>query len=162
ARGVADGAAGPGHPSDPGLAAAAEACGAQAVGTLISLDRILARAADKAAFAGVADAVDMETFSIFAAAGRLQVPAVAVRAISDEAGEDLPLDFNRALAADGQLRYARLAGQILGRPHRLGRLVRFGRRSARAADALGDFLDRYVQRLAAAPAAVAAAETMAG
>ena len=142
ARDVVDAGAQRSCGSDPRLTAAAEACGAHAVPALVSVDRVLVRAGDKAAFAAMADVVDMETFSVFAATGRLRLPAVAVRAISDEAGEDLPLDFNRALAPDGRLRYGRLVGQVLSHPHRLGRLVRFGRASAQAADVLGEFLDR--------------------
>ncbi|HVB39029.1 MAG TPA: hypothetical protein VND92_10845, partial [Vicinamibacterales bacterium] len=162
ARDVVDGEAQGSCASDPRLTRVAEACGARAVRALVSMDRILVRAGDKAALADTADVVDMETFSVFAAAARLGVPVVAVRAISDEVGDDLPLDFNRALASDGRLHYGWLAGQVVSHPHRLRQLVRFGRTSAQAADTLGEFLDRYVRRLAAAPDPFAATETMAG
>jgi adenosylhomocysteine nucleosidase len=147
---------------DAALAARAEACGARPVGALVSADRVLVRAGEKAVMAATADVVDMETFSIFSVADRIRVPALAVRAISDEAGEDLPFDFNRLLDAQGRLRYGRLAAQLASRPHRLGRLVRLGRASARAADALARFLDRYVERLAAGKDTPAAMEAMAG
>jgi len=138
------------YASDGRLVAEAEACGARAIGLLASADRILVTAAEKRALASRADVVDMESFTILEAAAALGVPAGAVRAISDGADEDLPVDFNRTIGADGRMSLVRMAGQMARHPARLGRLVEFGRGSAAAAAALGGFLDRYVGRLAAA------------
>jgi adenosylhomocysteine nucleosidase len=133
--------------ADRRLVEEAERRGARIVPALVSTDRVLVRAAEKAAWAPRAAIVDMESCRVLEAATALGIPAVAVRAISDLADEDLPLDFNRVLAPDGRVKRSALAVALVSRPWRLGAIARFGRDSVRAAAALGTFLDDYVVAL---------------
>jgi len=72
-----------------------------------------------------ADAVEMESGAIRAVCRELTVPCTVARVISDPAGEDLPLDFNRLTKSDMRLSYLRLAGQLAAHPGRIARLRRF-------------------------------------
>jgi hypothetical protein len=80
---------------------------------------------------------------------------IAIRAISDTADEDLPLDFGQVVTDSGDLSVARLAGQIIRNPSAIPGLVRLGRRSEEAAKRLADFLDAYMAALACRPQVVA-------
>ncbi len=62
-----------------------------------------------------ASTVDMETFEALSACARLNLPAAALRVISDEAARDIP-DFNRAYDADGRMNGRRMAGAMIARP----------------------------------------------
>jgi adenosylhomocysteine nucleosidase len=90
----------------------------------------------------------MESFGVLSAAQEKGIPGVAIRVISDTAGEDLPLDMNEVLTDAGQVSLPRVLGQVALHPGSLPGLVRLGQHSKRAADALCEFLDRYVARLA--------------
>jgi adenosylhomocysteine nucleosidase len=105
-------------------------------------------AAEKANLKDIADAVEMESFAVLAEAYAWMSEGIAVRAISDVADEDLPLDFNRVVTDSGDLSVARLAGQIIRNPSAIPGLVRLGRRSEEAARRLADFLDAFVAALA--------------
>ncbi len=131
----------------PWLVDEAEQAGARVLPALVSTERVLVRPQEKAAWAGAADIVDMESASVLEAAAAASVPALAIRVISDTAWERLPLDFNRVLTPHGEIDRGRLAMEVARRPWRVGALVRFGRASARAAEALASFLDGYVERL---------------
>ncbi len=121
--------------------------GAKRVDTFLTTDRIAITAEEKRKLGEVADAVEMETFPIVAEACAHGIRVVAIRAISDLVGEDLPLDFNRLLDERGRVAVSRLVGKLAMRPHRLPALWRMGRESQRAAGALATFLDRYVRNL---------------
>lgn len=92
--------------------------------------------------------VEMESAHILAAAQRVQIPAVLVRAISDAADEDLPVDFARILDSQGRLKFGGLLKEVGMSPHRIPLLIQFGRQSRSAAKSLADFLDRYVMAIA--------------
>lgn len=94
-----------------------------------------------------ADAVEMESAAIAAECRRRGVPCATVRVISDAAGEDLPVDFNRFLGPDHRLALLRLLCAALRRPGLLRGLLEL-RRTTRAA----------AQRLAAVLTAVTAAD----
>jgi adenosylhomocysteine nucleosidase len=83
--------------SDPRLLALALRCGARAVSTLYSSETIVVSSEQKRRMSMVADAVDMESTTILGECYNRGVPGIAIRAISDPAGVDLPLDFNPAL-----------------------------------------------------------------
>jgi adenosylhomocysteine nucleosidase len=70
--------------------------------TLWSQDRIAVTAAEKAALAARGgDLVDMEAAAVARACQLFGVPFAAVKAVSDLASEDMPLDFNRYRRLDG-------------------------------------------------------------
>ena len=74
------------------LAIACEA-GARQVDRFLTSERLVVSAAEKAALAGQADAVEMESFVILAEAARHGVRAVTIRATSDAANLSLPYRF---------------------------------------------------------------------
>ncbi len=82
----------------------------------------------------------MEFAAVQAKALEWGVPCRAVRAVSDTAGEDLPLDLNRYRDGDGRFQLARIALAGILRPFTvLPKLMRLNRNSKLAADKLGEF-----------------------
>jgi len=77
------------------------------------------------------------------------VPAVAVRAISDAADEDLPVDFGRIVDSRGHLNYGGLFKEVGLHPYRLAPLMKFAGQSRAATGSLADFLDRFISAIAA-------------
>jgi adenosylhomocysteine nucleosidase len=134
--------------SDVDFVNVATACGAAAVTTFLTSQTIIATSLEKELLASTASVVEMESTYILAAAQNRQIPAVAVRAISDVAEEDLPLDFQKIADERGHVRVGGLLYQLALHPHRLPLLIRFGQHSRAAAVSLADFLDRYVPALA--------------
>lgn len=134
--------------SDDRLRRMAAVCGARVVDLFFSADHVVITAREKAALGLLADAVEMESYAILTEAARCRVPSVAVRAISDSARADLPLDFNRAINRKGGLSWPRLFALVARRPYRLPGLVRMGGESRRAAATLARFLDLYLQTVA--------------
>ena len=133
---------------DHALVSAAEACGAKAVGNFYMADHIVVTSSEKARLSALADAVDMESFDVVKEAHAWGARAVAIRAISDNSEEDLPVDFNLALTGKGDISLGRIAGQALLHPKSVKGLLKFGRQSRKAAEALADFLERYIPKLA--------------
>jgi hypothetical protein len=97
--------------------------------------------------AGIADAIDMESFHVLSEARRAGVPAVAVRAISDSPQRRLPIDFTRLVTPEGQVAWPRMIAEMLKHPGRLPAFVRFSIDSLTAIRNLSTFLDRYVSFL---------------
>ena len=112
-------------------------------GSLLTLDRILTTREEKRIAAGESGAlaVDMEAGHIAAAAQSHNTPWLCVRAISDTADEDLPLDFNRCLNAAGQLSMPRLLIEIARRPGSIPGLLHLGRNTRAAMEGLATFLE---------------------
>ena len=137
-------------PSDDGLVQLAEVCGAKVVEAFFTTDRILVRAEEKRKLGDLADAVEMESRRVV---GQGQLPGwrdsrcVAIRAISDEVDENLPLDFNKMLDFRGDVNTRQVMAEVGRRPQVLPSLIRFGWRSRRAARSLAVFLDRYIAAL---------------
>ncbi|MBO0724862.1 MAG: hypothetical protein J2P52_04610 [Blastocatellia bacterium] len=90
----------------------------------ITASRVVAEAKEKLAlgarYGGAA--VDMETYQALGACARLDLPAAALRVISDEAGRDIP-DFNRVYNADGRINGWRMASAMMARPSAALRLM---------------------------------------
>ena len=91
-----------------------------------------------------ADAVEMESGAIQRLCAERGVPCATVRAISDDAASDLPLDFNKLRGPDLQLSNLRLAGAILARPWAIPGLIRLGRNSAAASRSLAGVLAQLI------------------
>lgn len=144
---------GPSLPSDASmLAAAAAATPAGAAlyeGPLITVRDVITSAAGKQRLwdETAAVAVDMESAPLAQAAASAGLPFLAVRCITDAAGEAMPLDFNRYLGADGQLRRGAIVMAVLRRPQLIPGLVRLGRNSGRAARHLGAFLEALCREM---------------
>jgi hypothetical protein len=72
---------------------------------------------------------------------------VAIRAISDRADENLPIDFNRTISSDSRVSIPRVLAEVAKSPSTLGALIRFGKQSRSAAEALARFLEIYVNEV---------------
>ena len=147
--------------SSPRLLTIAASCGATVVDRFYSSPSTIQTARDKAALKDIADAVEMESFAVLSEALAWMAEGIAVRAISDTADEDLPLDFDQVVTEEGELSMARLAGQIVRKPSAIPALIRLGKRSSEAAKRLADFLDTFVAALAGKPVAVVSGEASA-
>ncbi|HEX4003805.1 MAG TPA: hypothetical protein VHX36_14230 [Candidatus Acidoferrales bacterium] len=137
--------------SDANLISRAGECGARVCEKFLVADRVVSTAEEKKALSFFGDAVDMESLYILAAASHREIPAVAIRAISDSAESDLPLDFDRTFNERGAVSVPRVLRQLATRPQRIGGLIRLAQESERAATALATFLDEYVQRVTLDP-----------
>ncbi len=110
-------------------------------GALLSIDRVVSTAAEKATLAKNADAVEMEAAAVADRAKRYRVPFYAVRVVTDTCEESFPLDFNQVRNADGRFSRARIVAAALRSPGTvLPELIKLNKTTKRAAQALGDFL----------------------
>ena len=134
--------------SDVRLLDFAASCGAKRVPAFVTSATVVLTPGEKRRLAAVAAAVEMESYGVLKAASTLGIPAVAIRAVSDDVDQNLPLDFNRVIGRQGRLSKPKLLAQLAARPHRLPALLRLGRSSRRAAHRLAAFLDAYVDVLA--------------
>lgn len=91
-----------------------------------------------------ADVVEMESAIIARVCRAAGVECVTLRAISDTAHEDLPLDFNALMTEDEKLSPLKLALAVLKAPLKIPALIRLGKNSARAAERLAEVLARAV------------------
>ncbi|MDX2268044.1 MAG: hypothetical protein NW208_08050 [Bryobacter sp.] len=105
---------------------------------LISQDRVAVTKEEKAALARAGgDLVDMEAQAVAEVCAARGIRFAAVKAVSDLADEDLPLDFNRFRRADGGFENWRIALAGLGR---MGDLLRLKRQTELAVARLGEVL----------------------
>jgi nucleoside phosphorylase len=125
----------------------AERQGATIIETLLTSDRIIDSREEKARLSQFADAVDMESFHIVHEFSLEAAPVTVIRAISDIATEDLPLDFSKVLTNTGQLKVAPLIKELVLRPTEIPHLIRFAKQSREAAKNLVNFLDVFLRAL---------------
>ena len=130
--------------SDAALFDLAVTSGARPVNVCLTSEKIVTTAEAKEELSQKGSVVEMESTYILAAAAQRSVPAVVVRAISDAADEDLPVDFARILDSHGHLKMGGLLKEVGLSPYRIPLLIQFGRQSRAAGKSLADFLDRYV------------------
>ncbi|HMD40939.1 MAG TPA: hypothetical protein VKH15_16760 [Candidatus Acidoferrum sp.] len=130
--------------SDPGLVELAVASGASSVNISLTSEKIVGTAEEKESLYQKGSIVEMESTHILAAARQRHLPAVVVRAISDAADEDMPVDFARILDSHGHLKMGGLLKEVGLSPYRIPLLIQFGRQSRAAGKSLADFLDHYI------------------
>jgi adenosylhomocysteine nucleosidase len=130
--------------SDAALFDLAVTSGAKPVNVSLTSEKIVATAQAKEDLSQKGSIVEMESTYILAAEARRNVPAVVVRAISDAADEDMPVDFSRVLDLHGHLKMGGLLKEVGLSPYRIPLLIQFGRQSRAAGKSLADFLDRYI------------------
>jgi adenosylhomocysteine nucleosidase len=140
--------------SDEFLRDLAASLAAKPVRIALTSGKIISTALGKDDLRGQGSIVEMESAHILAAAQQAHLPAVLIRAISDAADEDLPVDFDRVLDSHGHLKIGGLLKEVGLNPHRIPLLLQFGRQSRNAAKALADFLDRYIHALSQRPPTV--------
>jgi adenosylhomocysteine nucleosidase len=108
---------------------------------VLSLDRVVVTEQEKRTLRETtgASVVEMESAVVEAKAAEWRVPFCCVRAVSDMAHEDMPLDFNQYRDSEGRFARARIAGAAITRPAAIPKLVRLNRNCRRAAESLGEF-----------------------
>jgi len=136
--------------SSADLVRLANESGAGVVDAFLTTDRVITSASEKRALGTLADAVEMESFEVLRRALDIHVPAVAIRAISDAAQEDLPIGTNRIFTVEGEVSIPMVMREVARRPQSIPHLIRFGRQCRAAAETLAQFLDSYVRKLTCA------------
>lgn len=109
---------------------------------IYSSDRVAVTASEKSSLRAKtgAAAVDMESAAIAKKAAEWGVAFHAIRAVSDCAEEDMPLDFNVYRDSVGRFSRGRIALAALARPFTaIPGLLRLDRNCRIAAESLGDF-----------------------
>ena len=82
---------------------AAERRGVRLAERLLVVANMVVTAEDKGRLGRMAEAVEMESFAVLTEAAGRKIPGVAIRAISDAADQDLPMDFNGVLDEQGSV-----------------------------------------------------------
>ena len=111
-------------------------------GKLLSIDRVVSTAAEKAELAKTgADAIEMEAAAVGERAKQYNVPFYVVRVVTDTSAEDFPVDFNQMRSEDGHFSRCKILTSALRAPTRvIPELIKLNQRTKRASQALGDFL----------------------
>jgi adenosylhomocysteine nucleosidase len=135
---------------DPDLLAHASENGATRIATLLTTDHVVNTATEKNLLSTFADAVDMESFAILQAANKKKVPCAVVRVISDSFDRDMPAELDTIVDPQGHLKIAGVVRYIAKHPFMVPALVRLGRDSKSAAEALTNFLESYINKLSSA------------
>lgn len=132
-----------------GLSSILQRAGARPA-TIHCADRVAVTAAEKRVLFDKtgADAVEMESGVIRSICDEHNIPAATVRVISDAAGEDLPLDFNRLLDGRQNLQYGKLALALAGAPWKIAPLLRLRKQTGAAAEKLARVLVAVIRERA--------------
>jgi len=111
--------------------------------------RIATTVAEKAELrrATGADAVEMESETVHQICRERGIPCATVRAISDTANENLPLDFNQLSKPDLSLHYGKLIWAIAKSPSKIPALLRLQKSCAAAVDQLATVLVTMLGRV---------------
>jgi adenosylhomocysteine nucleosidase len=121
--------------------------GAKNLETMLTTDHVVASAAEKATLASFGQAVDMESFSILEVARKKNVPAMILRVISDSFDRDLPVDIDTLVDEQGNVRIGGVVRYLARNPLMVPALVRLGRDSKTAAEALAHFLEAHIEKI---------------
>ncbi|MGB0580602.1 MAG: hypothetical protein ACPGVU_12925 [Limisphaerales bacterium] len=89
------------------------------------------------------DAVEMESGVIVELCRERDIPVATIRVISDEAAEDLPLDFNRLGNGKGGINFGKLAIAIARHPGKIGKLMKLQKNAKFAAQQLAGKLAAF-------------------
>jgi adenosylhomocysteine nucleosidase len=92
-----------------------------------------------------ADAVEMESSVIRTICREFKIPSATIRVISDDAHQDLPLDFNALMTSEDRINYLKLFGAVLSRPGRIPKLIEFQQQTLEAARKLGAVLEELLR-----------------
>jgi adenosylhomocysteine nucleosidase len=130
-----------------GLVKHAISDGSTVAKTLISAEEIVATAEGKSRLAPYAEAVDMESYSVLAAASKARIPGVAIRVVSDRFDQDMPMDFSATVDDAGNVRIGGVIRHMVAHPIQIPALLRLGRESKTAAQGLANFLEAYIKKI---------------
>jgi len=113
----------------------------------LTTDKVIATAEEKQQLAPFADAVDMESFAILSAAKQKNLPAIAIRVVSDRFDEDMPADISATVDERGRVKIGGIVRHVATHPLQLPTLIRLRRQSHTAAEALCHFLEAFIKEL---------------
>lgn len=110
-------------------------------------DRIATTVADKKKLREEtgADAAEMESGAVQAVCATHGVPCITIRVISDTAGQDLPLDFNKFLTEDKRMDMSKLMVAVAKAPWKMGALMELQKNTKLAAQRLADVLVKVIE-----------------
>ena len=129
------------------LVYAARDDGAKQVKLFLTSDHVVRTADEKRQLAPFADAVEMESFGVLSAAAECKRSAVAIRVISDDVRNDMPAIVETAVDEHGRVKVGGVVKHIVRHPLQLPALIRLGRDSKTAAEALAHFLEAFIKKL---------------
>lgn len=129
------------------LVHAARDDGAKRVKLFLTSDHVVRTADEKRQLSPFADAVEMESFGVLSAAAGQGKSAVAIRVISDDIRNDMPAIVDTAVDEMGNVKIAGVARYVARHPLQLPALIRLGRDSKTAAEALAHFLEAFIKKL---------------
>jgi adenosylhomocysteine nucleosidase len=113
----------------------------------LTSDTVIGTAEAKQQLAPFADAVDMESFAILSVAGQKNLPTVVIRVISDRFDEDLPANISTTVDERGRVKIGGVVKHVATHPLQLPALIRLGRQSRTASEALCHFLEAFIKEL---------------
>ncbi len=129
------------------LVYAARDDGAKLVKMFLTSSQVVSTAAAKKRLAPFADAVEMESFAIVSAARRHRKAVVAIRVISDSVLHDVPAGVNAMVDEKGRVSIGGVVRYVARHPLHLPALIRLGRNSRTAAEALAHYLEAFIKKL---------------
>ncbi len=121
--------------------------GAKPASLFLTTDRVASTVEEKARLARFADAVDMESFSVLCVAQARNLPAVAIRVLSDSHDRGMPENIDAAVGEKGNVKAGGVLKYVVRHPLAVPALLRLGRESKTAAEALANFLEAYIHKL---------------
>lgn len=134
-------------PCSRNLVYAARADGANQVNLFLTSDHVVRTVEEKLQLAPFAGAVEMESFAIASVAHAHRLPVVAIRVISDTTERDMPVRIDTMVDEKGRVSIAGVVRQVVHHPLHLPALIRLGRESRTAAEALANFLEAFIKKL---------------
>lgn len=125
------------------------ACENQAIEAKLFLtaNRVIGTSEEKQRLSPFADAVDMESFATLSVAKEKNVSAVAVRVIGDRLDEDMPAEIDATVDQQGRVRIGGVVKHVAAHPLQIPALIRLGKKSHTAAEALAHFLEAFIKEL---------------
>jgi adenosylhomocysteine nucleosidase len=113
----------------------------------LTSDSVIRSADEKSKLAPFGDAVDMESFVILSSAAAHKISAIPIRVISDTSSRDLPIFLDTMVDDMGRVKVGGVIRSVVRHPIHLPALIRLGRDSKTAAEALAHFLEAFIKKL---------------
>jgi adenosylhomocysteine nucleosidase len=129
------------------LVHAARADGAKQVKLFLTSDHVVRTSEEKQQLAPFAGAVEMESYGVLMVAKARKLPAVAIRVISDSLERDIPARIDTMVDENGRVKIGGVLRYVAYHPLQLPALIRLGRDSRTAAEALAHFLEAFIKKL---------------